>query len=87
MKAKILPRRGSANDPIVWDYAKDNDLMIVSKDADMHDRSLVFVNPPKVIWIRLGNCSTVEVENLLRQEFSSIELFYEDKHLSLLALS
>ena len=24
-------------DPIVWDYAKDNDLMIVSKDADMHD--------------------------------------------------
>ncbi len=29
-------------DPIVWDYAKDNDLMIVSKDADMHDLSLVF---------------------------------------------
>ncbi|MGB7250986.1 MAG: DUF5615 family PIN-like protein [Phormidesmis sp.] len=27
-------------DPIVWDYAKDNDLMIVSKDADMHDLSL-----------------------------------------------
>ena len=26
-------------DPIVWDYAKDNNLMIVSKDADMHDLS------------------------------------------------
>ncbi len=26
--------------PIVWDYAKDNNLMIVSKDADMHDLSL-----------------------------------------------
>jgi predicted nuclease of predicted toxin-antitoxin system len=74
-------------DPIVWNYAKDNDLMIVSKDADMHDLSLVFGNPPKVIWLRLGNCSTLEVENLLRREFSTIKLFYEDESLSLLALS
>lgn len=55
-------------DPIVWNYAKDNDLMIVSKDADMHDLSLVFGNP-------------------LRREFRAIKLFYEDKSLSLLALS
>ncbi|MBN3927863.1 DUF5615 family PIN-like protein [Nostoc sp. NMS4] len=74
-------------DPIVWNYAKDNDLMIVSKDADMHDFSLVFGNPPKVIWLRLGNCSTLQVENLLRREFSTIKLFYEDENSSLLALS
>lgn len=74
-------------DPIVWDYAKDNDLMIVSKDADMHDLSLVFGNPPKVIWLCLGNCSTLQVENLLRREFGAIALFYEDETLSLLALS
>jgi predicted nuclease of predicted toxin-antitoxin system len=74
-------------DPIVWDYAKDNNLMIVSKDSDMHDLSLVFGNPPKVIWLRLGNCSTLQVENLLRREFIAIKLFYEDESLSLLALS
>jgi predicted nuclease of predicted toxin-antitoxin system len=74
-------------DPIVWDYAKDNDLMIVSKDSDMHDLSLVFGNPPKVIWLRLGNCSTRQVESLLRRELDAIQLFYEDKELSLLALS
>jgi predicted nuclease of predicted toxin-antitoxin system len=74
-------------DPIVWNYAKDNDLMIVSKDADMHDLSLVFGNPPKVIWLRLGNCSTLQVENLLRQNFEAIKIFYEDENLSLLALS
>lgn len=74
-------------DPIVWDYAKDNNLMIVSKDSDMHDLSLVFGNPPKVIWLRLGNCSTSQVENLLRLEFNAIKLFYEDETLSLLALS
>ena len=74
-------------DPIVWDYAKDNNLMIVSKDSDMHDLSLVFGNPPKVIWLRLGNCSTLQVENLLRREFNTIKLFYEDDSLSLLVLS
>jgi predicted nuclease of predicted toxin-antitoxin system len=77
----------ATTDPIVWDYAKDNDLMIVSKDADMHDLSLLFGNPPKVIWLRLGNCSTLQVEQLLRQESSTIRLFYEDENSSLLALS
>ena len=73
-------------DPTVWNYAKDNDLMIVSKDADMHDLSLVFGNPPKVIWIGLGNCSTSQVENLLRREFDVIEAFYQDDSVSLLVL-
>jgi predicted nuclease of predicted toxin-antitoxin system len=61
--------------------------MIVSKDAELRDLSLVFGNPPKVIWLGLGNCSTLQVENLLRREFNAIELFYEDETLSLLALS
>jgi predicted nuclease of predicted toxin-antitoxin system len=74
-------------DPIVWDYAKENNLMIVSKDADMHDLSLVLGNPPKVIWLRIGNCSTQQVENLLRRDFAAIESFFEDETLSLLALS
>jgi predicted nuclease of predicted toxin-antitoxin system len=62
-------------DPIVWDYAKDNNLMIVSKDADMHDLSLVFGNPPKVIWLRLGNCSTLQIENLLRRILTQSNYF------------
>ena len=74
-------------DPVVWDYAKEHDLMIVSKDADMHDLSLVLGNPPKVIWLRLGNCSTSQVEALLRRELNAIELFYRDPNLSLIALS
>ena len=76
----------ATDDPIVWDYAKDNDFMIVSKDADMHDLSLVFGNPPKVVWVRLGNCSTRQVEELLRLDFDVIKLFYEDDNVSLLVL-
>lgn len=70
-------------DPIVWDYAKNNDLVIVSKDADMHDLSLALGKPPKVIWIRLGNCSTNQAEALLQQNFSTIKSFYKDKGLSI----
>lgn len=76
-----------ANDPEVWDFAKDNNCIIVSKDSDMHDRSFVFGYPPKVVWIRLGNCSTSDVENLLRREFSSLEKFHEDEYSSFLAIS
>lgn len=37
-------------DFIVWDYVKNNDLMIVFKDVDMYDFSLVFGSFFKVIW-------------------------------------
>lgn len=77
----------ATDDPIVWDFAKGNNLMIVSKDADMHDRSLVFGNPPKVIWLRLGNCSTQRVEDVMRRNFDAIKSFHDDETLSLLALS
>jgi len=77
----------TADDLLVWEYAQNNDLMIVSKDWDMHDRSLLFGYPPKVIWVRLGNCSTSDVENLLRREFAAIKKFYEDDYASFLALS
>lgn len=76
----------STDDPIIWDYSKDNDFVIVSKDADMHDLSLVSGTPPKVVWLRLGNCSTRQVEELLRRDFDVIKLFYEDVSVSLLVL-
>ena len=76
----------SATDPSVWGYARQNGFLTVSKDAGMHDLSLLFGNPPKVIWLRLGNCSTTQAENLLRREFEAIQAFNEDSTVSLLAL-
>jgi predicted nuclease of predicted toxin-antitoxin system len=77
----------TADDSVVWDYAKDNDLMIVSKDSDMHQRSFVFGHPPKIIWVRLGNCSTAGIETLLRRNFAAVKTFYEDLYASFLSLS
>jgi predicted nuclease of predicted toxin-antitoxin system len=76
-----------ADDPVVWEYAKNNGLMIISKDSDMHQRSFMFGYPPKVVWVRLGNCSTFDVEQLLRKHFAVVKAFYEDDYASFLSLS
>jgi len=44
-----------AGDPLVWEYAKKNGLVVVSKDSDFHQRSFLYGYPPKVVWVRLGN--------------------------------
>ena len=76
-----------ADDAIVWKYAQDNSLTICSKDSDMHQRSFVLSYPPKVVWVRLGNCSTSDVEQLLRRHFAVIEAFVGDDYASFLTLS
>ena len=60
--------------------------MIVSKDSDMHQRSFVFGYPPKIVWVRLGNCSTSDDEGLLRGNLAAIKEFYEDDYASFLGL-
>ena len=42
-------------DTQIWNYARQNDLTIVSKDADFSNRVIFHLSPPKVIHIRLGN--------------------------------
>ena len=77
----------AAGDPLVWKYAQDNSLIICSKDSDMHQRSFLLGYPPKLVWVRLGNCSTSDVENLLRKHFVAIEAFAADDYASFLTLS
>jgi predicted nuclease of predicted toxin-antitoxin system len=77
----------AAADSLIWDYAKSNDLVIVSKDSDLHQRSFVLGQPPKVIWVRLGNCSTADIEDLLRRSVAAIISFGEDADAAFLSLS
>jgi predicted nuclease of predicted toxin-antitoxin system len=43
--------------------------------------------PPKVIWIRLGNCATVDIIRLLRERRDEIARFLEDEEVAFLAIA
>ena len=74
------------DDDTVWAYAIRHEFVIVSKDADFHQRSFVLGHPPKVIWIQRGNCSTDEIAALLRQRHANMVAFEQDETASFLAL-
>ena len=60
-------------DEIIRRYAVEHGLAIVTKDAEFAEHCLVKGAPPKVVWIRRGNCSTATVESLLRVHRDEID--------------
>jgi len=75
-----------ADDDALWAHARDAGLTIVSKDSDFQHRGFVEGFPPKVVWLRVGNCSTAEIESILRRHASDIERFEQDPSSSVLIL-
>lgn len=61
-----------ASDALLWDYARQNGFILVTEDADFSEMSEVRGLPPKVVWIRLGNCSTDQIESILREYHEAI---------------
>ena len=77
---------GDSMDIEIWQYAHDHDYMIVTKDADFSEFGIIKGFPPKIIWIRRGNCSTQDIEMILRDNFMSISSLSEDKESGILTL-
>lgn len=77
---------GESSDTGIWEFAAKEDFTIVSKDWDFHDQAVLRTDGPKVIWLRIGNCSTDQLEELLRSFFSAIEHFDADPASTLLML-
>lgn len=75
-----------ALDAPLWEFACRNDFVIVTKDVDFSDRSALLGHPPKVIWVRLGNCSTSDIAAALRKHHGQVEALVEDEGLGLLAI-
>ncbi len=75
-----------ADDIAVWDYAAAMSMIIVSKDSDFHQRSLLYGPPPKVVWVHVGNCSSAAVEQILRRHVADIEMLERDSTAAFLIL-
>lgn len=76
-----------SDDETIWAYARDNDFAIVTKDADFDLVGTLRGTPPKIVWLQIGNCTTAQVEALLRARFPAIEAFDLDPTAGTLCLS
>lgn len=64
-----------ATDTEIWLYSRTHDFTIVTSDSDFYDLVLVRGIPPKIIWIRQGNLTTIGVADLLLAKHQSIISF------------
>jgi predicted nuclease of predicted toxin-antitoxin system len=62
-----------ASDEAVWAFAREHGYTLVTKDSDFHELSVLRGSPPKVVWIRVGNCSTIRIEAILRKHVPDIQ--------------
>ena len=50
-----------AKDPIIWQYALQNNAAILTKDEDFAERCLASSHAPVVVWLRIGNATNPEL--------------------------
>ncbi|MDX1995270.1 MAG: DUF5615 family PIN-like protein [bacterium] len=76
----------AATDHVVWQYAKTHNYCLVTKDSDFNDLLGGRGFPPKVIWVRVGNCTTSDIVALLQKHHEAIVEFLENDSVGLLEL-
>jgi len=59
-------------DEQIWDYAKKNDLTIVSKDADFSNKIIIAKPPPRVVHLRIGNMRIKDLFEFLNRNWEKI---------------
>lgn len=77
----VLVGLESETDQTLWEYAKLNDYVIVTRDADFEELSLVWGQPPKVIWLKTKNQSKAATLAVLLESRAQVEhaLFVEHR--------
>jgi predicted nuclease of predicted toxin-antitoxin system len=66
---------GGLRDLAVWQLALEHGCLLVTRDEDFHRLSVLRGAPPKVVWLRIGNCTTTAIEQLLRRHAEDIRRF------------
>lgn len=64
-----------ATDRQIWEFAKLNDYAILTFDEDFNELSLLYGQPPKILWLRTGNLNNSQIGDLLIKNTEQINLF------------
>jgi predicted nuclease of predicted toxin-antitoxin system len=78
--------KGSTDDAI-WSYAYANGFTLVSKDSDFCQRSILYGQAPKLVWLRIGNCTRDKLLSLLKSHEQDLNAFETDPSEFVLVLS
>ncbi len=76
-----------AADEEVFTYALREGYAVVSKDSDFAEMAQLRHHSPKVVWLRLGNRTTREIEAALRTHRQAVEELERNPDLRVLELS
>jgi len=76
----------NASDKEIRKFTLAEGFNIVTFDIDFYEMSLIEGFPPKIIWLRCGNSSTMNIEKMLRENFIRIKDFFENETFSCLEL-
>ena len=66
---------GGTSDVRLWEAALAGGFAILTRDEDFIRLSIARGNPPKVVHVQLGNCTTREVIELVRHRAALIREF------------
>jgi len=78
--------KGGAADPTIWQLAQEHGCVLVTKDEDFHRLSVLRGAPPKVVWLRTGNCATADIARLLRDRVDELRRFEAQTEVTFLEL-
>lgn len=66
-------------DEQIWKFAQVSGFTIVTKDKDFANLSVVWGSPPKVIFLRVGNCKVSDILILLQRHAIAISDFHQSQ--------
>jgi predicted nuclease of predicted toxin-antitoxin system len=70
----------------IFKYAKQHNFTIVTQDEDFYELQLINGFPPKIIWFRMGNTSTLNILQKLIDKAESIISFEKNTEVGILEI-
>ena len=67
----------NSSDSEIWEFARKNNFNIVTFDSDFYDLSVIKGIPPKIIWLRIGNTSKINIAKVLIDNLELIREFIQ----------
>ena len=71
----------------IWNYAQQNDYIILTHDIDFDDISARYGFPPKIIRLNTGNMSNKDTADLIFRHYKEIESFSFNEEIGLMVLT